>query len=147
MRLSGSICKWNGAGNRAIATMQFGTVAAVYVRLTTRFSKKKKKNQALSFSVFHPSPDSVFIFLFSHTPFLQAFFFIHPPQFHILTQLKPTKKKKTSFGGRNSKGKKSIVAKLVVHSPMSSARCPCTTSKSEHHEFHSLLCRPVSLML
>jgi hypothetical protein len=68
-----------------------------------------KINQALSFFVFHPSPDSVFIFLFSHTPLLQAFFFIHPPQFHILTQLKPIKKDKLLLVEEILKARKTLL--------------------------------------
>jgi hypothetical protein len=103
-----------------------------------------KINQALSFSIFHLSPHSVFIFLFSHTPLLQSFFFIHPSQFHILTQLKPTKKDKLLLVKEILKARKTLLQnwsyihrrlRPTVHAPQAEVNIVSFTLFSVYQSF------------
>jgi hypothetical protein len=121
-------------------------VSLIRCKLHSLFhSKKIKPTLSLNLFFLH-LPKSRITFLFSHT-IAQTFFFIHPHQFHIHTQPKPTKKDKLLLVEEIPKAREVLLRYwsyihrrllLAVHAPR---------VKSEHHEFHSLLCRPVSLML
>ena len=124
-------------------------MASSLTRLQTSVYKTNQLTKPfLSLFFIHPLTQFSYFCLATHL-FFKPFSSFIPPNF-ILSPNSNPQKKTNFFWWKKFQRQEKIVAKLVIHSPTPSARCPacpCTTNRSEHREFHSLLCRSVSLML